>query len=380
MTTTTPEVASTHETLIREVDEFMAGRELPRYTDSAESFMAELVGFQARLHEAGLAVVSWPERYGGRGLDPAAAAIVARRLGELGAPELANFVGIEVLAPALLRFGTDTQLDRWLPGMADASQLWCQMFSEPDAGSDLAALRTTARPDGDGWLVRGTKIWSTWGHMARWGVLLARTGTLEERHRGITAFVVDMTAPGIDARPLRAMTGRAEFAEVFLDDVQIPQGMVIGEPGKGWDVTLHILGSERGSYAVRRAAVIRAALNGVLDAARGKHLPFAVRDEITQTVITVRMLEFRIATVVADLAVGRYPGPEAAITKLMLTRAEQDVMAVAHRLESLSGLAWDGETPAAAGDYLYSVAASIYGGSAQIQLNLIGERLLGLPR
>lgn len=380
MTAPATDLVATHETLTREVDEFMAGRDVPRYTDSAEGFMADLIEFQAELHRAGLAVVSWPERYGGRGLDPGAAAIVARRLGELGAPELANFVGIEVLAPALLRFGTEAQLDSWLPEMADASALWCQMFSEPDAGSDLAALRTVARPDGDGWLVRGSKIWSTWGHMARWGVLLARTGTTEERHRGITAFVVDMTAPGIEARPLQAMTGRAEFAEVFLDDVRVPESMVIGQPGKGWDVTLHILGSERGPYAVRRAAVIRAALNGVIDAARGMRLTAPVRDEIARAVITVKMLDLRIEAVVADLAFGRYPGPEAALTKLMLTQAEQDVMAVAHCIESLSGLAWEGETPAPVGDYLYSVAASIYGGSAQIQRNLIGERLLGLPR
>jgi alkylation response protein AidB-like acyl-CoA dehydrogenase len=380
MTAATADLASSYETLTREVDQFMAGRPLPRYADSAESFMAELIEFQAGLHEAGLAVVSWPVRYGGRGLDPAAAAIVARRLGELGAPELANFVGIEVLAPALLRFGTEDQLDAWLPGMADASQLWCQLFSEPDAGSDLAALRTVARPCGDGWTVSGTKIWSTWGHMARWAVLLARTGTVEERHRGITAFVVDMAAPGIDARPLRAMTGRAEFAEVFLDDVRIPGSMVIGSPGQGWDVTLHILGSERGPYAVRRAAVIRAALNGVLHATRGTDLTAAARDELARAVITVRMLDLRIEAVVADLAFGRYPGPEAAVTKLMLTKAEQEVMAVAHRIESLGGLAWEGDTPAPVGDYLYSVAASIYGGSAQIQRNLIGERLLGLPR
>lgn len=380
MTATVSEPTSVYAPLVEEVDRFMSGQRLPRYTDSAERFMADLVGFQARLHKAGLAVVSWPSRYGGRDLDPGASATVARRLGELGAPELANFVGIEVLAPALIRFAAGEQLDSWLPAMADASELWCQLFSEPDAGSDLAALRTAARREGEGWVVTGTKIWSTWGHLARWGVLLARTGTTEERHHGITAFVVDMTADGVDARPLRAMTGRAEFAEVFLDDVYVPDEMVVGSPGQGWDVTLHILGSERGPYAVRRAAVIRTVLNEVLDTARRLDLPASVRDEIARAVITVRMLDLRIETVVADLAVGRYPGPEAAITKLMLTKAEQDVMAAAHRVQSLGSLAWSGETPAPVGDYLYSVAASIYGGSAQIQRNLIGERLLGLPR
>ena len=368
--------------LEREVDAFMAAQPLPRYHEEAGAYMAELVDFQAGLHRAGLAVVSWPARYGGRGLDPGCAAVVARRLGQFGAPELANFVGIEVLGPALLRFATEDQLERWLPSMADATEIWCQLFSEPDAGSDLAALRTTARrSDNDGgWIVSGSKVWSTWGHLARWGLLLARTGTTEERHRGITAFVVEMGAPGIGARPLRAMTGRAEFAEVFFDEVPLPDSAVVGEVGHGWDVTLHILGSERGPYAVRRAAVIRAALDGVLRAVRGRRVSADLRDEVTRAVITVRLLDQRIEAVVADLAEGRYPGPEAAITKLMLTRAEQDVMAVAHRMEGLGGLAWVGEASAANGDYLYSVAASIYGGSAQIQRNLIGERLLGLPR
>lgn len=366
--------------LTAEVDDFMAGRALPAYTDSAEAFMAELVTFQIALHQAGLAVVSWPPRFGGRDLDPSCAAIVARRLGQLGAPELANFVGMEVLAPALLRFASEDQLARWLPPMAEATELWCQMFSEPDAGSDLAALRTTARPDGDDWIVNGTKVWSTWGHLAHRGLLLARTGTTEERHRGITAFVVDMDSPGIEAWPLRAMTGRAEFAEVFFDDARVRSADIVGRVGGGWDVTVHILGSERGPYAVRRAAVVQTALDRVLRDARGLTLHPAVRDQLSRALISVRMLDLRIDAVVADLAEGRYPGPEAAVTKLLLTEAEQAVMAVAHHLDGLGGAAWEGDTPAVVGDYMYSLAASIYGGSAQIQRNLIAERLLGLPR
>ena len=362
--------------LEKEVDDFMDRQPLPRYAEEAEAYMAELVRFQRDLHQAGLAVVSWPVEYGGRGLDPGSAAVVARRLGQLGAPELANFVGIEVLGPALLRFATAAQLDRWLPKMAAASEIWCQLFSEPDAGSDLASLRTTARPGDGGWIVNGSKVWSTWGHLARWGLLLARTGSADDRHRGITAFVVDMGAEGVKARPLRAMTGRAEFAEVFFDDVHLPASAVVGEVGKGWDVTLHILGSERGPYAVRRAAVIQAALNSILR----RPVPRDLRDEVARAVITVRLLDLRIERVVADLSDGRYPGPEAAITKMLLTRAEQEVMAVANRLDGLAGSAWVGETPAPVGDYLYSRAASIYGGSAEIQHNLIGERLLGLPR
>jgi alkylation response protein AidB-like acyl-CoA dehydrogenase len=380
MTSVVAGTASSYGPLVGEVDDFMAGAVVPSDSESVDGHMAELVEFQRQLNDAGLAVVSWPAHYGGRDLDAGAAAVVAKRLGELGAPELANFVGIEVLAPAMLRFADKADLARWLPAMAAADELWCQMFSEPDAGSDLAALRTTGHRDGDGWRINGTKIWSTWGHLARWGLALVRTGTTADRHRGITAFVIDMRSEGVQARPLRAMTGRAEFAEVFLDDVFVPAEAVIGEVNKGWEVTLHILGSERGPYAVRRAAVVRAVLDRVLGHASQTRLGPLEREELVRAVTAVRLLDLRIDAVVEELSQGRYPGPEAAITKVLLTRAEQQVMALAHRVHALAGVAWLGAAPPAVGDFLYSVAASIYGGSDQIQHNLIGERLLGLSR
>jgi alkylation response protein AidB-like acyl-CoA dehydrogenase len=176
------------------------------------------------------------------------------------------------------------------------------------------------------------------------------------------------------------MTGRAEFAEVFLDDVFVPAEAVIGEVNKGWEVTLHILGSERGPYAVRRAAVVRAVLDRVLGHASQTRLGPLEREELVRAVTAVRLLDLRIDAVVEELSQGRYPGPEAAITKVLLTRAEQQVMALAHRVHALAGVAWLGAAPPAVGDFLYSVAASIYGGSDQIQHNLIGERLLGLSR
>lgn len=347
---------------------------------SLDEHMEYLVQFQRTLHDAGLAVVAWPERYGGRGLAPGAAAIVAGRLGELGAPEVANYIGIEVLAPALLRFVDEDRLSRWLPLMASAEDLWCQLFSEPDAGSDLASLRTKAERDGDGWRVSGQKIWSTWGQYSKWGLALARTGTAEERHRGITAFVVDMQSEQVDARPLRAMTGEEEFAEVYLDAVPVgPQGLV-GEVGGGWAVALHILGAERGPYAVHRASVIRKVLDGVLERAATMGLDHVRRQDLARAFISVRLLDMQIAKVVEALSEGHLPGPEAAVTKRMLSEAEQQLLAVAHSLLEMNGVAWKSEPPPWVANYLYSRAASIYGGSAEIQRNLIGERLLGLPR
>lgn len=341
---------------------------------------AQLVEFQRSLHAAGLAVVAWPQAYGGRGLGPAEAAYVARALGEAGTPELANFVGIEVLAPAILKFGAPERVAVWLPSMADASQIWCQMFSEPDAGSDLAALGCRAERDGGGWRLTGQKVWSTWGHFADRGLVLARTGTVASRHRGITAFVVDMADPGIEARPLRTMTGVAEFAEVFLDGAYVPDDDVVGKVDKGWDVTLHILGSERGPYAVRRASVIRAEVNRALVAAGAGGASMDGREAVIDAFTARFLLDRRLDAVVAGLERGETPGAEAALTKLLLTRADQAAFAASAQLMGVGGQAWQGRMPEQVTGYLYSRSSSIYGGTSQIQYNVIAERLLGLPR
>ena len=207
-----------------------AAPEPPRNATEDEWFEYS-VAIQRHLNDHGLVGLEWPLQYGGRGLDPVTAAGVMRTLGAAGVPELANYVGIDVLAPVLIEYMDVGRLARWLPAMAAATEIWCQLFSEPDAGSDLASLRTRARQDGDGWLVSGQKVWSTWAHHATWGVLLARTGTTETRHRGITAFVVDMRSPGITIRPLRTMTGTSHFAEVFMDEVRLPADAVIGAVG-----------------------------------------------------------------------------------------------------------------------------------------------------
>jgi alkylation response protein AidB-like acyl-CoA dehydrogenase len=370
-----------------EVDEFMSTAVIPvppADEGDLDRYIRGLRHFQADLHAAGLAVPSWPERFGGRGLDPIVAAAVAQRLGELGAPELVNFVGLEVLAPGLLRYVDDERLSRWLPPMASAGELWCQLFSEPDAGSDLASLRTTAQVDGDGWRITGQKIWSTWGQYSDWGLVLARTGSAEERHRGITAFVVDMHQDGVNAHPLRAMTGEAEFAEVFLDGVRVGRNGLVGEVGDGWAVTMHILAAERGPYAIHRASLLRKTVGEVLEAARrrcgsGKQSA-EERDVITSAVIACRILDLHIGQVAARLAKGEMPGPESALTKLLLGTTEQRLLDAAATLLGPGAMAWGGERPEWVGAWLYSRAATIYGGSAQIQRNLIGERLLGLPR
>lgn len=353
----------------------------PRHVDLEGRFRF-LTSFQRGLHEAGLAVPTWPKRFGGRQLDAVAAAVVSDELGRVGAPEVINFVATDIVAPALMRFADDARLDHWLPAMASADEVWCQLFSEPDAGSDLAALRTRAVPTDGGWLVSGEKVWSTWAQFATFGLLLARTGAAQSRHRGITAFVIDMAAPGVSVRPLTTMTGEDEFAAVHLDEVLVRADDVIGEVDGGWAVALYMLAHERGPYAVRRASVLRGALGRLLEQVRRDNVDSSTRSDVVDAYINMELLDLQINEVVDQIERGDVGGSDAPITKRLLTIADQSIFAAFHRIGGAAGMAWEHDDPLerVAADFLYSRAASIYGGAQEIQRNMIAERLLGLPR
>jgi alkylation response protein AidB-like acyl-CoA dehydrogenase len=370
------------ERFVDEVRAFAGGIEPePRHYSVADQFKF-LVDFQRRLQDAGLAAVAWPVEYGGRGLSPVDYAIVCDELGRARAPEVINFVGIDVIAPALVVYADGDQLRSWLPRMASAEEIWCQMFSEPDAGSDLASLRTRAERGPRGWIVNGQKVWSTWAQFATWGLLLARTGTPEERHRGITAFVVDMSTPGIEVRPLRTMTGSAEFAEVFFNQVELPEEAVMGEVGGGWDLAQVMLTAERGPYAIRRSAVLRGALTGLHQLASGK-ADRLLRQRVAEATIAMELLDLRIADVVATLGRGEQVGTGSALTKLLLGQVEQTIFSVAIEVLGMAAVGAEPEDVDLAAwveRYLYSRAGTIYGGTQQIQRNIVAERILGLPR
>ena len=256
-------------------------------------------------------------------------------------------------------------------------------FALPEfATYDLASLRTRAEKTDAGWTINGQKVWSTWAQFATWGLLLARTGTAEDRHRGITAFVIDMATPGIDVRPLTTMTGSAEFAEVFFDNVELPDTALLGELGGGWQVAQVMLTAERGPYAIRRSAVLRGAMTGLQRLATGTADPLA-RQRVAEATIAMELLDLRIADVVATLRRGEEIGADSALTKLFLGQVEQTIFSVAMEILGMGGIAYDSHDAAVVAwveRYLYSRASSIYGGTAQIQRNIVGERLLGLPR
>src|SRR3954452_14144925 len=251
--------SATERALQEEVRAFLARdrlttADLPRALDDR---MEMLRAWQASCYGAGYVGRAWPQEFGGGGRPPVEQIIVDQELAAAGAPELVNVVGLDVLGPTLLRFGSDEQRRRHIPAILSAEEIWCQGFSEPDAGSDLASLRTRAVEHDDHFVVSGQKTWVSWGQFARWCGVLARTDEGAARHRGISMLIVDMRSPGLEVRPMTQITGHAEFCEVFLDDVVVPKENLLGARGDGWKIAMHTLGHERGTAALPRQVKLR---------------------------------------------------------------------------------------------------------------------------
>src|SRR3954463_5834026 len=245
--------------LQEEVREFLAGAALDASAlpHALDERIEALRGWQRRCYEAGYVGRAWPREFGGAGALASEQIVIDQELAAAGAPEFANTVGLDVLGPSLLRFGTDAQRRRHIPAILSADEIWCQGFSEPDAGSDLAALRTRARERDGKYVVSGQKTWVSWGQFARWCGVLARTNEEGPRHRGISMLIVDLCSPGVELRPMTQITGHAEFCELFLDDVVVPKENLLGAPGDGWKIALHTLGHERGTAALPRQVKLR---------------------------------------------------------------------------------------------------------------------------
>jgi hypothetical protein len=304
------------------------------------------------------------------------------------APQPVNRVGVNNVGPTLLAYGTDEQKRRWLPAILDASELWCQLFSEPGAGSDLAALSTRAVPVDGGWLVTGQKVWTSYAQWSRWGICLARTDPDAPPHRGISYLVVDLTAPGVDVRPLVQVTGEAEFNEVFLDEVFVPSDHLVGGLHQGWTVASTTLSHERGTvFAFKEQVVHEVYLDELYARARGLDALDVVEtaDALAQSFVDLRVLRLHNWRTLSRLTRGVEPGPETSWVKLTWSDMTQRLSAAALDLCGEAAPLWRGATDVPADgkwqrQWLWSGAASIAGGTSEIQKNIVAERLLGLPR
>jgi alkylation response protein AidB-like acyl-CoA dehydrogenase len=343
----------------------------------------------ARLGEAGWATPTWPREYGGAGLEPGQARIVNDELSRYQVPRSFNIIGIGMGGPTLLQWGTDEQRRRWLPAMAQHREIWCQLFSEPGAGSDVAGLATRAVRDGDEWVVNGQKVWTTLAHMARWGMLVARTNPDIPKHKGMTYFIVDMHAPGVEVRPLKQITGDAEFNEVFFTDVRVPDADRVGDEGQGWSVATETLMNERVALSGAGSAGGDNVGGGPVDAlvaeARrgGAWDNLVLRDRLVQAAIDGRVIKMTNLRAAAARKGGKRAGPEGSITKLFQAEYNKRLQSLAMDVLGATATAWptgDTDTLAKVRGFLRSRANTIEGGTSEIMRNILGERVLGLPK
>ena len=333
------------------------------------------------LAPGGWAVPTWPAEYGGRGMSPADAGVVSRVLAGFEAPDLYPYlVGLHVVAPTLIALASPEQQARWLKPIASGAEIWCQLFSEPGAGSDLANVGTRAERDGDVWHVTGQKVWTSRGHYARWGFLLARTDPDVAKHAGITAFAVDMGGSGVDVRPLRQMNGDAHFSEVFLDGAIVPDSDRIGDVGAGWGVARTALANERGALGAAGAGtavpIDRLLATTATTPSRGAMADGVLRDLVAREYVDVETsrLAARRARVAAQG--GRTPGPEGSGSKLRGAATMKSAASLALAVLGPDAMLADGEWQTY---FLTSPSISIRGGTDEIQRNIVGERVLGLP-
>ncbi len=353
--------------------------------------VAFLVDWQRQLHSGGWVGVHWPRAYGGRGATTVENYVLQEEFARAQAPEIIGRIGVNLVGPTLIAHGTEAQRQRYLPAILGAGELWCQLFSEPNAGSDLAALRCRAERRGDEFIVTGQKVWTSYAQFADWGILLARTDPESRKGKGISFLIVDMRSPGVSIRPLRQMTGSEEFNEVFLEEVRVPVANLVGTLHDGWSIAQTTLSHERGT-SPRQLVVHRMLLNELLALARATQRggrPAScdplLRQQLAQAFIEVEMTKLHNWRTLTQLRRHGKPGPESSLVKLFWSEMSQRLHDTAMDLLAVHGQLWPGEPRAVARghwlrSYLYYRAASIFAGTSEIQRNIIAQRVLGLPR
>jgi alkylation response protein AidB-like acyl-CoA dehydrogenase len=362
--------------------------ELPPAFASLDEEIAWGRSWQGKLARDRWVGIHWPVEYGGRGASAVEVAIFNMEYARSRALQPVNRVGLNLAGPTLLAHGTDEQKQRWLASILDASEIWCQLFSEPNAGSDLASLSTRATAVEGGWLLNGQKVWTSYAQYARWGICLARTDPDESKHKGISYLVVDMQADGIEIRPLGQITGEAEFNEVFFDDVFVPDDQLVGGLSQGWAVANTTLAHERGTaFPFKEQVVHEVYLDELFAlASDGQRLDEPeIADALAQSFVELRVLRLHNWRTLSRVSHGIEPGPESSWVKLAWSDMTQHLSDTALAVVGEPAPLWhDARGNPADGkwqrQWLWSKAASIAGGTSEIQRTIIGERILGLPR
>jgi len=362
----------------------------PKDEDENARFRIE---WERKLFTGGWNGIEWPKKYGGRGATLIEQGIFAEEMARARAPEGLNIIGRNLVGSTLLHHGTEAQRERFLPKILSVDEIWCQGFSEPNAGSDLASVRCQAILQGDKFIVNGQKIWTSYAQYAQWCILLARTDTSAPKHKGISFLLVDMRTPGITIRPLKQISGESEFNETFFDNVSVPAENLVGELNGGWKIAMTTLAYERGPEdALGRQIRFKHELDRLLETAstlkRGGRTAIddpVTRQKLAKSIVEIELMRLNCLRSFSKALKGAPRGPEASMNKLYWSHVTQNMYETA--LETLGPLApLSGEDPSAAADgrfqmsFLQSRAFTIYSGSSEIQRNIIAERVLGLPK
>jgi alkylation response protein AidB-like acyl-CoA dehydrogenase len=350
-----------------------------------------LKDWQRRLHEGGWAGISWPKEYGGRGATLIEQAIFNQEVAQSKAPPPINVIGLGMAGPTIIAHGTHEQKQRYLENILSAEEIWCQGFSEPGAGSDLGGLRSTAILDGDSWIINGQKVWTSLAHVAQWCIFLARTDTTAPKHKGITYFLVDMTSPGIEVRPLRQITGSADFNEMFFTDVRVPRESILGEVNDGWRVAMTTLLHERGTLGFALSVGARVALDEIIGLARetkrnGKPAieDPTIRQRLAALHVEVEALRLNNYRALTGFMKTGIPGPEGSLSKLIWSESMQRLGDLALEILGPAGMLeqWDANPRVQTWQYIHmrSRGHTIEAGTSEILRNIVAERVLGLPK
>ncbi len=346
-----------------------------------------LRAWQKRMYEAGFVGMDWPPEFGGRGASVLEQIILYEEMARAESPQFVNRGALSMLGPTLMAHGAPAQQKRFLPGILTADEIWCQGFSEPNAGSDLANLQTRAVLEGDHFVVNGQKVWTSIAHVADWCFALVRTSPGPPKHKGITFLLIEMATPGITVRPLRQITGEAEFNEVFFDNVRVPIGNVVGRVDEGWGVAITTLAYERDLLTFIRHISLRSALGRLIALARrsGRAADPVARQKIAALAIGEQCLRLNGYRSLTKILRGGAPGPEGSTAKLFWSRLDEEVAETASEIlgpysQLLEGAEWAPDEGQWAFYALLARASGIRAGTSEILRNILGERVLGLPK